>query len=333
MRTKETANRNHKPRRKRQHPSKQHSKIQTKKGIVISCGVCGIDRNGGKYKCPKCRLFYCSVKCCKDHKLKCPSLQHYDASESNANVITDVTTNSNASSNGKSPDSTPIRTTRMTNTKSNYLPSDALTADPLANARQRRDRLNDDDDSDNNDDSDEEDREGWRITREMMDRLDESSWLRTELADGGLRQMIYEIDAAVSADGETRTRRFPKKRKRGTLLVENLVQLSERELALEKAKLTNPKFATFLDKLLLEAGVLNEHRAHDQDEADQVLASLLKHDDDNLGHLSLVPIKIRTNTNRTLLESTATTSNEESDETSSDSSTSVGNSSSSEDED
>ena len=37
---------------------------------------------------------------------------------------------------------------------------------------------------------------GWRITREMMDRVDLSDWLRSELGDGGLRRMIFEIDEA-----------------------------------------------------------------------------------------------------------------------------------------
>ena len=50
------------------------------------------------------------------------------------------------------------------------------------------------------DDGDEEtgdsglDELGWRIAREMMDRVDSSDWLRSELGDGGLRRMIFEIN-------------------------------------------------------------------------------------------------------------------------------------------
>jgi hypothetical protein len=191
-------------------------------------------------------------------------------------------------------------------TKSNYLPSDALTADPLANARQRRQRLEDDEDNE------EDDREGWRITREMMDRLDSSSWLRTELSDGGLRQMICEIDAAEDVQQDGKQHRFPRKRKRNTMGL--VPDLSERELALERAKLTNPKFANFVNKLLLEGGVLNENRG-DEGDADKVLTSLLKQEDE-LGHLSLIPIekRKRMNLERKLSES--------SDESSSCSSTS-----------
>ena len=53
----------------------------------------------------------------------------------------------------------------------------------------------DDDGDDETDDSDLDD-PGWRITREMMDRVDLSDWLRSELGDGDLRRMIFEIDEA-----------------------------------------------------------------------------------------------------------------------------------------
>ena len=52
------------------------------------------------------------------------------------------------------------------------------------------------DDDDNETDDSGLDELGWRITREMMDRVDSSDWLRSELGDGGLRPMIFEIDEA-----------------------------------------------------------------------------------------------------------------------------------------
>ena len=54
----------------------------------------------------------------------------------------------------------------------------------------------DDDDGDDETDNSDLDEPGWRITREMMDRVDLSDWLRSELGDGGLRCMILEINAA-----------------------------------------------------------------------------------------------------------------------------------------
>ena len=53
--------------------------------------------------------------------------------------------------------------------------------------------LDDDNGNDETDDSDLDD-PGWRITREMMDRVDSSDWLRLELGDGGLRHLIFEIN-------------------------------------------------------------------------------------------------------------------------------------------
>ena len=40
------------------------------------------------------------------------------------------------------------------------------------------------------------DKPGWRTTREMMDCVDSSDCLRSELGDGGLRRMIFEINKA-----------------------------------------------------------------------------------------------------------------------------------------
>ena len=55
--------------------------------------------------------------------------------------------------------------------------------------------MDNDNGNDETDDSD-LDEPGWRITREMMDHVDLSDWLRSELGDGGLRRMIFEIDEA-----------------------------------------------------------------------------------------------------------------------------------------
>ena len=40
------------------------------------------------------------------------------------------------------------------------------------------------------------DKPGWRITCEMMDRVDSLDWQRLELGDGGLQHMIFDIDEA-----------------------------------------------------------------------------------------------------------------------------------------
>ena len=157
---------------------------------------------------------------------------------------------------------------------SEYLPSDALTADPLENAIRRRRML---DDSDSDDDSLEEN--GLRISKDMMDKLDNSSWLRKELADGGLRQMIATID---NADGENK-KNEGSNRKRAR--INQALELSPREVALERAKHTNHKFRKFMDKLLLTAGVLVENNGN----ADDTITALLKGDLDT-NNLSMVSI-------------------------------------------
>ena len=49
----------------------------------------------------------------------------------------------------------------------------------------------DDDDSDNETDDSDLDELGWRIIRDMMDRVDLSDLVISELRDGGLRRMIF----------------------------------------------------------------------------------------------------------------------------------------------
>lgn len=191
------------------------------------------------------------MKCCREHKEKCPVLVAAAAAAANGNPD-DADKNANTingtaaagSSSGESKDVSGKR-------KSKYLPSDALTADPLENAVKRR-RMLDEDDSDSDDEG-----TGWRLTREMMDRIDNSQWLRNELADGGLRQLIGEIDApdeAAAAQGSYHRRRYNHSRNRFAEM--GKVKMSPRELALEKARRTNPNFGRFMDKLLLTAGIL-----------------------------------------------------------------------------
>ena len=53
-----------------------------------------------------------------------------------------------------------------------------------------------DDNGDNETDNSDIDKPGLRITLKMIDRVDSSDRLRSELGNGGLRRMIFEIDEA-----------------------------------------------------------------------------------------------------------------------------------------
>ena len=52
----------------------------------------------------------------------------------------------------------------------------------------------DKDNGDNKTDDSDLDEPGYRITRKMMDRVDSSNSLRSDLGDRGLRRMIFEIN-------------------------------------------------------------------------------------------------------------------------------------------
>jgi len=232
------------------------------------------------------------VKCCKEHKEKCPN---------------DDTTHTNKSASNDGAKSTP-------SSKSLYLSSDALTEDPIQNAKKRRRML----ECESVDDSDDEEY-GWKISKDMMDRVDNSSWLRKELADGGLRQMVATIDNADWEESQKKSH-MKNNKKRHHHKMSQIVELSPRELALERAKYTNPKFAKFVDRLLLTAGVLVDNGKDDDNE--NLIASLLNGSDgfdpSNLT-LASIPSKRRTNQvkeDSSINESSSDTNDSDSEETS-----------------
>jgi hypothetical protein len=218
------------------------------------------------------------VKCCKAHKENCPALIKTDDPK-NGNCGT--VTNTGNTINNIDIDTVRIKDSKKgLDTASEYLPSDALTADPIQNAIRRRRML---DDSDNDSDDDSVDEHGWRISKDMMDRLDNSPWLRKELADGGLRQMIATVDNAYWEKKDEGNHKQKRAR------INQAHELSPREAALERAKHTNPKFKKFIDRLLLTAGVLIENGKVEDD-----IAALFNGDDLNLNHnitLASVPSK------------------------------------------
>lgn len=99
----------------------------------------------------------------------------------------------------------------------------------------------------------------------MMDKMDNCDWLRTELQDGGLRQIIHQVCEASNTVAHG--------------------QKTHQEVALEQAKSRYPTFERFMDKLLVLTGVL------ERQEIDEDLDDWLQRDDaDGLGPLALVPI-------------------------------------------
>jgi hypothetical protein len=92
----------------------------------------------------------------------------------------------------------------------------------------------------------------------MKKLIHQSTWLRKELQDGGLRQLIVRIDAASDDEGEdarNNSKSCRQMRQRNNKTTANTT-ISVRELALARTKYSHPKFASFVDRILLTAGVL-----------------------------------------------------------------------------
>eukprot|EP00985_Skeletonema_marinoi_P025641 scaffold19004_cov101-Skeletonema_marinoi.AAC.1 len=226
-------------RAKKQQPNKKNAK----KAIV--CSVCG--KGDGKYKCPKCRSPFCCVQCSKDHKAN-----HCPATKSNDTGDDDV---SKQQSNHTAAASTVTNST-TTKPQSKYLPAAAFAQSSSISSQPNKKRMrrpNDDDDSDN-------DEPGWNITEEMKQMIQRSEWLRKELEDGGLRHLIGHIDAASDVEEEEDDNGNNNRRKNwGRNANKNgNTDISQRVLTLARTRHSHPKFATFMDRLLVTAGVLTD---------------------------------------------------------------------------
>jgi hypothetical protein len=143
------------------------------------------------------------------------------------------------------PTTTTSDSTKTTGTQSN----------PAAAAVKNGSASETDNDSDDDDDSSLED--GWKITDDMKNALRNSTWLRSELQDGGLRDMIASV---VRSEKKHRSyhkqqqknkggnhRRHPKR---------NYNQPRDPHEELASKRTENRNFDVFVDKLSVLADVL-----------------------------------------------------------------------------
>ena len=180
-----------------------------------------------RYKCPKCRSPFCCVQCSKEHKIQCPAAT---GAASNLNTV-----------------ATQSSVDVQADAKSKYLPSAILKSNQ--DVRKRK-RIKDGDQVESEDDE-----PGFNITTEMKKRLEQSSWLRKELKDGGLQCLIGMIDAASDDEGDDNDKKhFNHKKSRGGN--DKYEGITPRVLALARSKNSHPKFSSFIDQMLLTAGVL-----------------------------------------------------------------------------
>lgn len=178
--------------------------------------------------------------------------------------------------------------------QSKYLPQKEL----LKNKRKRIRRTDHNDDEDSDDDE-----PGWQITSEMKRRIYNSTWIRNELQDGGLRQLIESIDAASdieedeagNGDNKYQYKQQRYHHHRGNLQKNNTAaKISPRELALARTKHSHPKFSAFIDEMLLTAGVLQRNNGVDDGngEGDKSLLSNILNGGDRK-QLVLAPVPRR----------------------------------------
>jgi hypothetical protein len=172
----------------------------------VACSVCS--EGEPKYKCPKCRATYCSVVCCRKHmEILCQLPAETVAATSEA----------------------------KSSVQSKYLPIDAALPTCQTNITQQHSNHNDFDDLDN----------GWKINNEMIECMKSSDWLRQELSDGGLHQLITNVVSACNNVSRNKNKN------------RNIdAQETEQEQLLEKLKSDFPKFKRFCDKLLVLTGSL-----------------------------------------------------------------------------
>ena len=198
------------------------------------CSVCKIvqENEPPKYKCPKCRASYCNVACCRKHKLVCPGKVGQEGSSAPDSTGTT-----------KEAAKTAVSTLAQTQTPST-LESDT------------------DDYSDNDGDADDDSslEDGWQITDDMKIALRNSTWLRTELQDGGLRSMMkkvvgyekhYKFHHRRKGKWRQSSGNFNKKKNHK----KNKYIIHPHEVLGEKRS-DNKNFDDFVDKLLVLADVL-----------------------------------------------------------------------------
>ena len=210
--------------------------------------------------------------------------------------------------------------------QSKYLPQKELLN--TKRKRIRRPDHNDDEDSD-------DDEPGWQITSEMKRRIYNSSWIRNELQDGGLRQLIESIDAASdkeedeAGNGDNKYQyKQQRYHHRGNLQKNNTAaKISPREFALARTKHSHPKFSAFIDEMLLTAGVLQRNTGVDdgngEGEGDKSLLSKILLDGGDRKQLVLAPVPRRKGSdglNKSEDDVTGHSSDDDSNSSSSDSS-------------
>jgi hypothetical protein len=212
--------------RRRQQAPFQNKQAPAPPPEALKCSVCHETENP-KYKCPICRASYCCVACCRKHK------------ETPCHKETPQTTAC-----------TP-KLSEEEQIKSKYLPASLLKKSAPASVAVLVTRDQQRDQNSNYEDLE----DGWKMTQEMVNSMHHSEWLREELQDPGLQQIIAEIATASHAVvGGGSGRKFKHNQQMHQQRIDEAATHQER--LLHKLQGDCPRFKFFLDKLLVLTGVL-----------------------------------------------------------------------------
>jgi len=227
-------NNNNKRRRGRGRSANKQS-TPTKAFLSEGCSVCKVIQEGvsPKYKCPKCRTSYCSVACCRQHKTVCPGKEGEP-------------TTSTTTTKPKMSDTVAVGVAAI-NTSKNY---------PIINNADQGNHDDSDYDSSSDDNSSLE--EGWKITGDMKKSLRNSTWLRNELQDGGLRDMITSVVRSGKKFKKSQSNHHHRKYHRTKKELKTALRHPHDELAANRED--NRNFDVFLDKLLVLGDVLERRQ-------------------------------------------------------------------------
>jgi HIT zinc finger len=193
----------------------------------VGCSVC--KEGEARYKCPKCRYTYCSIDCCRVHKGFC-------STASNPTYSDDVPHSDSTIHDSFS------HTYHQMISGSSYLSASELKELQLDSKRryntfsELRQKVMDDQ-------IDEDLRPGWNMSDEMVVAMKSSSWLRNELADVGLQQLISKVVTEPS-------RLLPNSRLSPHKQPTSMSFTTLREKVLHEMKDRYPRFQAFVDKLL-----------------------------------------------------------------------------------
>ena len=177
------------------------------------CSVCQKEPKP-KYKCPKCRATYCSIACCRKHK--------------EGPVCADMVAQQAA-----------LKEKSM-GPSSKYLDL-SQTVDTTRTAPHAHNRLDHQSFKSNHNNQNADEDEEFQLTPDMIRAMRSSDWLRKEVQDPGLQQLIQQIvsaPATVIRRGSNFTRQHD---------------------ALQQLSRSNPVFGQFVDKLRVLTGILERN--------------------------------------------------------------------------